>query len=364
MLMIDTKDRYHVAHITNEIGKYIVGGIANVVNELYAGRDDETCFIHLFDAQTTTSIQTAYYPGNKDIYAIPMSHKEELSAIDFDIAVFHFYGLYEAITEEMIAGRKIIYVIHSVCTPEPYDVNDPFGGNPDIENIFRWMCEISTVLVCVSEAEREKLIRIIPQTRNKTVVIHNGMTFDHFEFKREIREQRNLFGYLGRIDYRKGILETLRVLKRHRDIEYFLACGKGDATHLKDIKNYIEAAELENNVHFLGFCTGKRREQFFETIDCLIISSLYEPFGYILLEALMADVPIICSNNGGLAEMLRDYRFQYNPYEEGALEAVLQVFREATTHEILEECRKLKNGLQLFTSERMVEKYKKLFAAL
>lgn len=364
MFMLNTKNHYKIAHITNEIGNYIIGGIATVINELYMNRDDRTCFIHIYDDTKLDIIDTSYYPGQEDIFAIPLSNKEKIKLINFDIVVLHFYGLAEVVSEEVIGNRKFVYVVHSVNTTEPYSLYDPFGGHSDIEIIIKNLCHRADKLICVSEVEKSKLELIIRETIGKIEVIYNGLTFDNYEFQKKINENREKFGFLGRIDYRKGILETLMAIKGINELKYYLACGKGDYEYLKTIKLFIQAADMEHRVYFLGYCSGKRRESFLNEIDCLIISSLYEPFGMVLLEALKHDVPVICSNNGGLGEMLGDYKYQYNPYIIGSLENMIKQFRIDSIEIVEAECQKLKEHLKIFTREKMVDSYKQIFDTL
>jgi glycosyltransferase involved in cell wall biosynthesis len=268
----------------------------------------------------------------------------------------------EQIPRFSFLGSKIDFFlgVKQSLPPEPYEINNPFGGHDDIENAFISLCSRADKLICVSEAEKVKLESIIDGVQGKTEVICNGLTFDNYNFKRKIRDARTKLGYLGRLDYRKGILETLMALKNYKELHYYIASGKGDFNYLKELKQYIEASGMEDRIHFLGYCIGARRDSFLKEIDCLIISSLYEPFGMILLEALQANVPIICSNNGGLAEMLGDYKYQYNPYVEADLEKIIQIFNSDSVENIESECCKLKERLKLFTNEIMVERYKRV----
>ena len=362
MFMMKTKEHYKVAHITNEIGNYMIGGIATVINELYSKREENTCFIHLYDDSYNNRIATANYPGDSDIYTVSMDRLEEISQINFDIAVLHYYGLEDAVSEEILGNRELVYVVHSVNTPEPYERNNPFGIHTGIEASFRRLCSRAIKIICVSQAEKEKLLSIFGDLEGKVEVIYNGITFDQEEFVRDIPDQRTKFGYIGRLDYRKGILETVKALDSKKKAQYYLACGKGDYNYLREIMLYAQGAKMENRMHFLGYCTGERKVKFFQFIDCLIISSLYEPFGMILLEAFQYDVPVICSNNGGLAELLGDYKYQYNPYLEGDLEQVLTQFEQASPAEIHTECCKLKAHLKAFTKEEMTNRYNQLFA--
>lgn len=64
------------------------------------------------------------------------------------------------------------------------------------------------------------------------------------------------------------------------------------------------AAELgvAEQVRFLGQVPGGRR--YFKAFDVFALTSDHEPFGMVLLEAMAAEVPVICSDCGGGAEVV------------------------------------------------------------
>ncbi|MBQ2744159.1 MAG: glycosyltransferase [Lachnospiraceae bacterium] len=102
----------------------------------------------------------------------------KLQDIKCDVLVIQFYEFATVLDESLIRDRKVVYVIHSVPTPEPPPTWDPFGGNDDIRWKFERLCDIADVLVCVSKAEKEKLSRIYPQYEDKIEVVYNGITYD------------------------------------------------------------------------------------------------------------------------------------------------------------------------------------------
>lgn len=66
------------------------------------------------------------------------------------------------------------------------------------------------------------------------------------------------------------------------------------------------AAELgvAAQVHFLGQVPNARR--YFKAFDIFALTSDHEPFGMVLLEAMAAGVPLICSDCGGGREVVED----------------------------------------------------------
>ncbi|MBE3575885.1 MAG: glycosyltransferase [Firmicutes bacterium] len=230
------------------------------------------------------------------------------------------------------------------------------------------MCRRAKVIVCVSNAEREKLRTLYPELGPKIQVIHNGIQpaedshpANPAEEPREqpevpIRAHRRVFGFLGRLDYRKGLLECIKAFKGLDDAELRVACDNQDSAYFSGLLDYIEGAGLNDKVTFYGWCQGPRKQSFLQSLDALIVPSLYEPFGYVVLEAMNAQVPLICSNRGGIPEVVGDYRFCFDPYEPGALRECIRRFQAASAEEVKKEAMALFARLRLFTAQAMCEK--------
>ncbi|MFM8529976.1 MAG: glycosyltransferase, partial [Ilumatobacteraceae bacterium] len=58
---------------------------------------------------------------------------------------------------------------------------------------------------------------------------------------------------------------------------------------LVNLAGYVPDDELRTSLHRAG---------------CVVIPSLYEPFGVVALEALAAGAPVVAARTGGLAETL------------------------------------------------------------
>ncbi|KGE19586.1 glycosyltransferase family 4 protein [Paenibacillus wynnii] len=357
MVTIRFARHYRAVHITNEIGGYIIGGIASFMNQLYEGREEDTGFIHMYDPAAIPDLAAELYPGDRDLAAIPLTETDRLASLSFDAAVIHYYGLSFVLDESILQGRPLIYVVHSVPTTEPFALEAPFGDNADVQTQFERCLFRANAIVCVSLAEADKLATLYPDMQPKIRVISNGMSFSNTgELVRDIRCERKVFGFLGRMDYRKGLLDCVKSF-RDVDGELRVACGREDPQHLSEILLYREAAGLTEKVKFYGWCQGARKQSFLQSLDALIVPSLYEPFGYVVLEAMDVGVPILCSKRGGIAEIVGNYRFQFDPYEKGALEAAIRDFQEADEDVLREELSGLQRRKPYFTSERMRKAY-------
>lgn len=361
MFNLNFKEKYKVVHINNELGEYTVGGAGTYMNELYRYRCDDEGFVFMNLCDPYGDYKASGFIEQKDVLIMHRDEYYKLKNIDCDVFVIQFYELAFCLTDEILESKKIVYVVHSVPTPEPPPLFDPFGGNDDVRMKFERLCEVASVIVCVSEAEKRKLVRIYPHYEDKIKVIYNGITFDkEVSLNRNYEKSRKVFGYIGRADYRKGILECVREF-RNLDCELRIACPKNDETYIKNILDYVEAAGMKDRVKFYGWCVGERKENFLNALDALIIPSLYEPFGYVALEGMQYGLPIITSNNGGLDEIFSGYKYKYNPYRRGELKKLILEFQNDTNEEIMMQQTIMMNNMNRFTSEEMVKNYREIW---
>ncbi|MFJ5445763.1 glycosyltransferase [Methylobacillus methanolivorans] len=82
-----------------------------------------------------------------------------------------------------------------------------------------------------------------------------------------------------------------------------LILGKGPLE--QDLKALANRLGVANQVRFVGQVPDARR--YFRAFDLFVLSSDHEPFGMVLLEAMAAELPIICSDSGGGVEVVRAF---------------------------------------------------------
>jgi glycosyltransferase involved in cell wall biosynthesis len=361
MLNLDFKDKYDIVHLTPEIGKMVVGGICTFMNEMYKHHDENVGFIQICSGPAQYIDANLYNEVNKDLLVLGIDEVRILEEINAKTYVIHFYMFAPFITDTIIRDKNIVFVIHSIPTTEPFNPNqiNPYE-NDMTKTYFEYLCGVSDKLVCVSQAEKDKLFILYPACENKTVVIHNGINMDNLYRNDNYKNSRKTFGYIGRIDERKGVYDMIRYITKF-DVKLKIATGQPRQAELQRIIQYLRNTETFDKVDFLGWCSGERKNEFFKSIDALIIPSLYEPFGYIALEAMKYGVPVISSYNGGLIEILgEDYRYLYNPYDRHSFNEALLRFINDDNDIVEKELNSIIDRLQNFNVNNMVNNYNQL----
>ena len=111
-------------------------------------------------------------------------------------------------------------------------------------------------------------------------------------------------GFVGRLAWQKAPERAIAALSRLRRPEVTLAIiGEGEMD--AKIRALADAAGLGNAVRFLGYQDGERVMPAF---DMLLMPSRYESSPYALLEALMAEVPVVTTPIGMAEQLLEGGR--------------------------------------------------------
>ena len=146
-------------------------------------------------------------------------------------------------------------------------------------------------------------INVIPNGINLTNF--NGIERD-YDFRRQYAmDNEKIILYVGRLVYEKGIQHLIsampKILNGYQDSKLIIA-GKGGM--LEELKAQAQAMGLANKVYFTGFLNAKQVQKIYKCADVAVFPSTYEPFGVVALESMLAGVPTVVSDIGGLNEII------------------------------------------------------------
>ncbi len=109
----------------------------------------------------------------------------------------------------------------------------------------------------------------------------------------------------GRVRYEKGFHVLARAIgavrQRIPKVECMIA-GRG--SYLPELQSQIDIAGVGDVIELPGFLPDDRLRETIHRAGCVVIPSLYEPFGVVALEALAGGAPLIVADTGGLAELV------------------------------------------------------------
>jgi len=112
--------------------------------------------------------------------------------------------------------------------------------------------------------------------------------------------------FLSRLDPIKGLpvlLEAVSVIKTQFKIPVQLKIvGQGDKEYVFELHSLIQRFNISENVSFMGFLQGDEKSEALAHSDVFVLPSYHENFSMATAEALAAGLPVVLSNQVGIAE--------------------------------------------------------------
>ena len=165
-------------------------------------------------------------------------------------------------------------------------------------------------IIAISDAVNLYLVENMEVKEIKKIkTIHYGFE-PHIAAPREgntFKVQKNskilVLGTISRLVHQKNLpflIKAMSMLKQ-QEIEFELKIV-GDGKMLSELEDLVRELQLEKNIKFRGKIDDI--QNFMKELDVFVLTSRYEGFGMVLLEACDADLPIIAPRNTSIPEVL------------------------------------------------------------
>ena len=182
-------------------------------------------------------------------------------------------------------------------------------------NDTEWMLTYESSEVIVnSNYMKNELQRLFGLPFEKINVIPNGINSYNFsgvekdyDFRRQYAmDNEKIILFMGRLVYEKGVQYLIdampKILANYNDAKLIIA-GKGGM--IDELKAKVSYLGLDNKVYFTGYLNSKQVQKMYKCADISVFPSTYEPFGIVALEAMLAGIPTVVSDVGGLNEIVK-----------------------------------------------------------
>lgn len=111
---------------------------------------------------------------------------------------------------------------------------------------------------------------------------------------------------VGRLVKRKGFEYLVRCLNLLPPTIRLIIVGDGPLeTYLRDL---ADKNRVEDRVIFTGYLRRHEIYEYLQEADCFVLPSLHEGLGIVVQEAMYAGLPVVCSDEGGQVDLIRNGR--------------------------------------------------------
>ena len=254
-----------------------------------------------------------------------------VEGIEYDLIHSHYWlsGLVaEGLRNRWNRPIPIMQMFHTLGHMKNKIARDDFTRAPQsrIDGETRVIREIADSLIAATPAEEEQLITLYGADPAKISIMPPGVDLNRFshidicDAKKVVSLEccnKNIL-FAGRIEPLKGIDTLLRAMGLLRDREptvlndVCVTIVGGDPkedtldTEMGRLQQLCRELDLVDLVTFVGSKDQMMLPNYYAASEMVVMPSHYESFGLVALEAMAMGTPVIASEVGGLAHLVKD----------------------------------------------------------
>ncbi|RKX41616.1 MAG: glycosyltransferase family 1 protein, partial [Verrucomicrobia bacterium] len=232
----------------------------------------------------------------------------------------------------LLKRTKVVATVHDLAT---FSVE----GKYDRARMFfnRWivpsMIRNADHVIAVSHATKDDLVRWIGYPEKKISVVYSGIDHGLFRPIPKDEAQRQLAGlhglekpfftYVSRMEHpaknHVRLIEAFERFKLENDSAHQLVFAGADWNGAGAIRARAAESPVKDDIVFLGFVPLHTLPLLYSGCDLMAYPSLFEGFGFPIVEALACGAPVICSNTSSMKEIAGDLIPTFDPASTDAI---------------------------------------------
>lgn len=254
------------------------------------------------------NIKIHVYKGYNSAYLFSYQLFKELKKREFDIIHSHGFTTFMPLLACFIKTNKLIFQPHyhpigsTLSLKILRKIYDPIIG--------KFIIKKSNKILCVSEYERNKLIKKLKIKENKIKVIYDGIDYESFVKAKPFKTNKKLILYIGRLEKYKNIHPIIRAMQYIKNYDFFII-GRGP--YKDNLQNLIKELNLEKNVKILSDVNDEDVRRWYKTCNIFMTLSKIESFGLTVIEALASGKLVIVNNKMSLSELANKFKGRVIP---------------------------------------------------
>jgi glycosyltransferase involved in cell wall biosynthesis len=230
----------------------------------------------------------------------------------------------------------------------------------------------ATDIICVSQETKELILKYEKPDVKKLRFIHHGVNEDLFsaynkQAVNELKKKYNLqnkivIGKVARYVESKGYKNLIEAAKEIiPDYSNIVIMGIGWGQQETELKNLIDKYNLNENFILTGKINFNEIPNFYKCMDLYIHAAEYEPFGFVIAEAMFSKVPIISTKVGAARDILthKESAFLLKSNEPQEIVNAITYMLNINKEEMVNIAYKL--AKEHYSKNAMWTKYKELF---
>lgn len=289
--------------------------------------------------------------------------EHNLDIIHAHFAIPFAYSALQAreVLKKMGVNIKVVTTLHGT---------DVLSLGREVPVVMKYILEQSNAVTAVSHNLAQETKKIY-HTKKNIQVIYNFINLNQplvrranfLTRKKIVKNDEKIFVHISNFRPIKRIADTLKVFSKvHKKIpSILLLIGKGP--EIATAKKLSQSINNNKSIFFMGGV--KNPYQYLKVADGLIVTSEYESFCLVGLEAMAFGVPVFSTNVGGIPEVIKHGKSGYLAKmgdTENLSKYIIKHFSDSTN--IISMKEQAKKIAENFAEEKIIPSYELLYRQL
>lgn len=247
----------------------------------------------------------------------------------------------------LIKSCPVVATVHDVATlsmDAKYDAARMFYNRRIVPAQIRNADHIITV----SHYSKKDIVELVGVPPEKITVLYSGINhrifrpLDPAESRAQLAEKyglaRPFIIYVSRLEHpaknHVRLIEAFERFKAETDSPHKLVLPGADWNGAGVIRRRAETSPVHADILFPGFVPLQDMPLFYSACDLMAFPSLFEGFGFPIVEALACGAPVICSGTSSMAEIAGEVVPKFNPHDpEEIFQCLIKTLSEGWSEE-------------------------------
>ncbi len=238
--------------------------------------------------------------------------------------IVHYHAMGPSVFAFMSCGKATVIQSHGI---EYNRVKFSKTARKVLKTLEKWSINLCDELLVCSNALHE---HFITRYSKETIVIHNSVNIpalsepDGDMLKKYCVEKDSYYLFIARITEEKGLGYLINAYKRLKTDKKLIIAGPFDEKNDSYHKALMEMANSDNRISFVGFVSGKEKENLLAGAYSYCLPSESEGFSVALLEAMSYGKCCIVSDIPNNIEAVADSGVTFKSKDEESLYGALE----------------------------------------
>lgn len=227
---------------------------------------------------------------------------------------------------------KVVATVHDLAA---FSVEAKYGRARMLFNreLVPAMIRRADHVIAVSEFTKKEIVQHAGYPEERISVVYSGI--DHSLFQPVPREaareqmealhglKKPFFTYVSRLEHpgknHIRLIEAFERFKLENDSAHQLVLAGADWRGAAAIKARAAQSPVRDDLVFLGFVPAASLPLLYSACDLMVFPSLFEGFGFPIVEALACGAPVACSNTSSMREIASGWLPVFDPADPEAI---------------------------------------------